>query len=76
MLGDIDPTSEPEPKDTVRAAFVAYMIRIWVTWPAVVVYGLVALAASHGRWDAAALVLLGWLVLAVGAFANAANERR
>lgn len=74
MFGDVDPTSEPEPKDSVRAAFVAYMARIWVTWPAFVVYGLMGLAAYNGQWDAAVLVLVGWLVLALGAFANAAND--
>jgi len=74
MFGDFDPTSKPEPKDTVREAFVAYMARIWVTWPAAVVYGLLGVAAYNGRWDAAALVLVGWLVLAVTAFAEAALD--
>lgn len=74
MFGDVDPTSEPEPKDSVRAAFVAYMARIWFTWPAAVVYGLLGVAAYNGQWDAAALVLVGWLVLALGAFADAADD--
>lgn len=74
MLGDFDPTSEPEPKDTVRAAFKAYIVRVWFTWPAVVVYGLVGLAAYNGQWEAAALVLTGWVILALGAFANAASD--
>ncbi len=70
----IDRIYRPEPKDSVRAAFVGYLWRIWFQWPAVVVYALVAVAYTKGAAGAIPWLLGGYLFLALVAFGEQAAD--
>jgi hypothetical protein len=65
----------PEARDSVRAAFVAYIWRIWFQPVAVPVYAGTALALAHGHLTAAALLVGGYAYLAVTAFVDRAYLR-
>lgn len=62
----------PEARDSVRAAFLAYIWRVWFQPVAVPVYAGVALALAHGRPTAAVLLVAGYAYLAVTAFVDRA----
>lgn len=62
----------PEARDSVRAAFLAYIWRVWFQPVAIPVYAGVALALAHGRPMVAVLFIAGYTYLAVTAFVERA----